>query len=58
MAVGAVDGETVVVILSDDADGLTPFSAIRLSVQGGSIVRITDYIKCAWVLQAAISVAA
>ena len=52
----AVDGETAVVILRDDADGLTPFSVIRLDVAAGRIVRIVDYIKCPWVLDAAASV--
>jgi RNA polymerase sigma-70 factor, ECF subfamily len=58
MALGEVDGETVVIIMRDDADGLTPFSAIRLGVAGARIARITDYIKCSWVLDAANSVAA
>ena len=57
MAVGTVDGETVVIILGADASGTTPFSAIRLNVAGGRIVGITDYIKSAWVLKAARSVA-
>ena len=56
MALGAVDGETAVVILRDDADGLTPFSVIRLEVAAGRIVRIVDYIKCPWVLDTAASV--
>src|SRR5580704_2775625 len=30
MALGEVDGESVVIIMRDDADGLTPFSVIRL----------------------------
>jgi RNA polymerase sigma-70 factor, ECF subfamily len=58
MALGDVDGETVVIILLDDADWLTPFSVIRLSVEGGRIVRITDYMKTSWILQAAASVTA
>jgi RNA polymerase sigma-70 factor (ECF subfamily) len=57
MALGRVDGETVVVIMRDDADGLAPFSAIRLEVVGEQIVGITDYIKSSWVLEAAGSVA-
>jgi RNA polymerase sigma-70 factor (ECF subfamily) len=56
MALGAVDGETAVVILRDDADGLTPFSVIRLDMAAGRIMRIVDYIKCPWVLEAAVSV--
>jgi RNA polymerase sigma-70 factor (ECF subfamily) len=57
MALGNVDGETVIIILRDDADRLTPFSAVRLGVVGGRIVRITDYVKCPWVLEAAGSIA-
>jgi RNA polymerase sigma-70 factor, ECF subfamily len=53
MALGAIDGETVVVILREDADGSTPFSVIRLGVASGRITRIADYIKCPWVLESA-----
>jgi RNA polymerase sigma-70 factor (ECF subfamily) len=53
MALGDVDGETVVVILRDDSDGLTPFSLIRVGVVGDRITRIDDYIKSPWVLDAA-----
>jgi RNA polymerase sigma-70 factor (ECF subfamily) len=56
MALGAVDGETVVVILRDDLVAPTPFSFVRVDAAGGVIVRIADYIKCPWVLDAAISV--
>jgi len=56
MAVGEVDGEAAVIILRDEADGLTPFSVIRIDVADGRIVRIVDFIKCPWVLQAAASV--
>jgi RNA polymerase sigma-70 factor (ECF subfamily) len=56
MALGSVDGEAVVVVLRDDAGGLTPFSAIRLEVLGRQIVGITDYIKSDWVLDAASSI--
>jgi RNA polymerase sigma-70 factor, ECF subfamily len=56
MALGKVDGETVVIILQDETDGLTPFSVIRVDVAGDRIVRITDYIKSPWVLEAAHSV--
>jgi RNA polymerase sigma-70 factor (ECF subfamily) len=57
MTLGEVDGETVVIILRDEADGVTPFSMIRLNVCGDRIVRITDYVKCPWVLPAAGSIA-
>jgi RNA polymerase sigma-70 factor, ECF subfamily len=56
MALGEVDGETVVVVLRDDLADPTPFSFVRLDVTGGYIVRIADYIKCPWVLDAATSV--
>jgi len=56
MALGDVDGETVVVILRDDLPEPTPFSFIRLDVASGRIVRIADYIKCPWVLEAAASI--
>jgi RNA polymerase sigma-70 factor, ECF subfamily len=55
---GEVDDETTIIIMRDDADGLTPFSAIRLDVVRNRIVRITDYIKCSWILEAAESVVA
>ena len=48
---------TVVIILRDETDGLTPFSVIRLDVAGGRIARITDYIKSPWILEAAHSIA-
>jgi RNA polymerase sigma-70 factor, ECF subfamily len=53
MAVGEVDGETVVVILRDDPRGAVPFSAIRIGLAGGQVASITDYIKCSWVLETA-----
>ncbi len=56
MALGEVEGETVVIILLDDADGLTPFSVVRLRVAGDRIVHIADYVKSPWVLEAADSV--
>jgi RNA polymerase sigma-70 factor (ECF subfamily) len=56
MAPGEVDGETVVIILCDHADALTPFSVVRLGVAGDRIVRIADYIKCPWILEPAAAV--
>jgi RNA polymerase sigma-70 factor, ECF subfamily len=53
MALGEMDGETVVVILRDDPYGAVPFSAIRVGLADGKVVRITDYIKCSWVLETA-----
>jgi RNA polymerase sigma-70 factor (ECF subfamily) len=57
MALGSLDGETIVLILRDDVDGLAPFSAIRLEVHGRRITGITDYIKSPWILDAARSIA-
>ncbi len=57
MAVGTIDGETVIIILRDDVEDVTPFSVIRLDVADGHIVRIADYIKCPWVIEAAASIA-
>jgi RNA polymerase sigma-70 factor, ECF subfamily len=57
MTLGRVDGETVVIMLRDDADGLAPFSLIRLQIANGRVVRIEDYFKCPWILQAATTVA-
>ncbi len=57
MAVGTLDGEPVVIILRDDIQDLTPFSVIRLDTADGRIVRLADYIKCPWVIEAAASIA-
>ena len=57
MALGQADGETIIVILRDDAEGLTPFSVIRVDIAGGRVARIVDYIKCPWVLEAAAPIA-
>jgi RNA polymerase sigma-70 factor, ECF subfamily len=53
MALGEVDGETVVVILRDDPQGAGPFSAIRIGLADGKVASITDYIKCSWILETA-----
>lgn len=53
MALGAVDGEIVVIILRTDSAKAAPFSAIRLGVAGGCVVSITDYFKSAWILESA-----
>ncbi|QPC91301.1 RNA polymerase sigma factor [Mesorhizobium sp. INR15] len=56
MALGEVDGETMVIILLEGPNGLAPFSVIRLGIADSRIVSITDYVKSAWVLNAAASV--
>lgn len=53
MALGSIDGETVIIILRDDIAKPTPFSIVRLEVSGEQIVAITDYIKSPWVIEAA-----
>jgi RNA polymerase sigma-70 factor (ECF subfamily) len=53
MALGEADGETVVIILHDDPQGAVPFSAIRIGLANGKVARITDYIKCSWILETA-----
>jgi RNA polymerase sigma-70 factor (ECF subfamily) len=56
LALGEVDGESVVIILRRGADTWTPHSAIRFTVVSEQIERIVDYIHCPWVLSAASSV--
>lgn len=57
MVSGKVDGEPVVIIMSFDAEqGWSPKSLIRLELEDGRIIRITDYLWCSWVLPAADSV--
>src|SRR5262250_1163061 len=56
LALGEVDGESVVIVLRRGADTWTPHSAIRFDVVGQRIERIVDYIHCPWVIQAATTV--
>ena len=56
LALGEVDGESVVIVLRRGADAWTPHSAIRFTVVSEQIERIVDYIHCPWVLCAASSV--
>jgi RNA polymerase sigma-70 factor (ECF subfamily) len=56
MAVGEVDGEPVVIILSHEAGGWTPGAAVRLEIAGHRVTRIADYLHCPWILPAATSV--
>lgn len=57
MALGRIDDEVAIIIQHDHENGLTPFSVIRVAVEHGRVTRIDDYIKSAWVLDAAGSVA-
>lgn len=56
MAVGEVDGEPVVMILQRGADTWSPYSVVRLDVDGQQIKSIRDYAHCPWVIPAAASV--
>lgn len=56
LAVGEVDSEPMVIILTRDADTLTPYSAVRLHVVDQRIECITDYMLCPWMITAAASV--
>ncbi len=56
LALGELDGESVVIILRLGADTWTPYSAIRVSVVSQKVERIEDYIHCPWVIAAAASV--
>ena len=56
LALGEVDGESVVIVLRRGADTWTPHSAIRFDVVGQRIERIVDYIHCPWVISAATTV--
>jgi RNA polymerase sigma-70 factor (ECF subfamily) len=56
LAVGELDGEPVVIVLRGDADTRTFYSAIRMNVAAQKVERITDYIHCPWMIQAAGSV--
>ena len=56
MAVGEVDGEPAIIMLSRGPDAWTPQSFVRLELAGRRIVRILDCIHCPWVLPAALSV--
>jgi RNA polymerase sigma-70 factor (ECF subfamily) len=57
LAVGEVDGETAIIVLNQTAaNDWAPSAAIGLELDRGRIVRITDYVHCPWVLDAATAV--
>jgi len=56
MVAGEVDGEPAVIRLVADGDGWAPASLIRLEVDGGRVVRVSDYFWCPWVLSSAVTV--
>lgn len=56
LAMGEVDGEPVVIILQRGPDIWTPYSVVRLDVEGQQIDRVRDYTHCPWLISAADSV--
>ena len=56
LALGELDGESVVIVLRRGADTWTPHSAIRFDFVGKRIERIVDYVHCPWVISAATTV--
>jgi RNA polymerase sigma-70 factor, ECF subfamily len=56
LAVGEVDGETVIVILRRDGEMVTPISMIRMEMVGGRIDQVRDYLHCPWIISTAGSV--
>src|SRR5262245_49132639 len=55
MAVGEVDGESVVIMLQCGVDAWSPYSVVRLDVVKQRVEHITDYFHCPWILEAATS---
>jgi RNA polymerase sigma-70 factor (ECF subfamily) len=56
LALGEVDGETMVIVLRRDVDTWTPYAPVRLNVIGQRIDRIVDYAHCPWMIPIATSV--
>jgi RNA polymerase sigma-70 factor (ECF subfamily) len=56
LALGEVDGETVVIVLRRDVDTWTPYAPVRLNVTGEQIDQIVDYAHCPWMIPIATSV--
>ena len=56
LTLGEVDGEPVVMILQRGADTWTPYSVVRLDVDGQRINRVRDYAHCPWLISAVDSV--
>ena len=53
MAIGSVDGEIVLLVLHHGEAGWEPAYPIRVEVTDGTVVRISDYYACPWLLRAA-----
>ncbi len=56
LTTGEVDGEPVVIIMERGANTWTPYSMIRMTVVGGHVDRIVDYVHCPWIISTAASV--
>jgi RNA polymerase sigma-70 factor (ECF subfamily) len=55
LAVGEIDGEPMVIVFEGDAGAWTRRWLVRLEVANQRIGRITDYVFCPWILEAATS---
>lgn len=53
MTIGAVDGETVLIVLHRGASGWEPAYPVRIEATDGVINRISDYYACPWLIPAA-----
>jgi RNA polymerase sigma-70 factor, ECF subfamily len=56
MEVGEVDGEPTILVLHAEDGDWTPSYAVRLRVESGRVVGVTDYWHCPWVIPAAASI--
>jgi RNA polymerase sigma-70 factor, ECF subfamily len=56
MAVGRVDGEPVIIMLTEAEGSWTPTSFVRLDAVDGRITQIRDYLQCPWILRSAAAV--
>ncbi len=57
MAIGAVDGEIMLLVLHRSEAGWQPAYPVRIEATDGTINRISDYYACPWLLKAARMVA-
>ena len=53
MMIGAVDGETVLLVLHRGESGWKPAYPVRIEATDGVIDRISDYYACPWMIPAA-----
>jgi RNA polymerase sigma-70 factor, ECF subfamily len=57
LAMGDIDGATTIILLRrNDANDWVPSAPIGLELEHGRVVRITDYLHCPWVLDAATTI--